>query len=121
MTLALRLSVLVLAGVLIGFVTYRLLWPATSFAGTYALASKAGSYQLELSADRAAVLTFKDKKGRQFGYRGQLQKRKIVWLESRQKTGWVQLADPVEDPVSLDALPATLTTREGTFMRLQSN
>lgn len=137
MTLVFRLAVLILAGLTIAVLTYFLLWPTSTprseariahpsdvqfsvarLAGQYTAKSKAGSYRLALAEDGTATLDFTDRKGKHFGYRGELVEGRITWHQSLNGKKWVDLERPVDDVYTTD-LPSTIITREGRFHRIQ--
>lgn len=137
MTLIVRLAFLSLAGAIIAALTYFLLWPSAPlarstahealassdrfdarYAGEYVAKEKLGSYKLSFSPEGSARLNFVDRKGKHFGYRGEIAEGKIVWRKVLKGRNWVDLKTPVDDELTLESL-STVVTREGRFERVK--
>lgn len=137
MTLAFRLGLLAVFGLLVAIILTRTLWPASSpgsvvahssksvaplridYQGNFVAKNKAGNYKLQLLKEQKAKLQFVDSDGKEYAYRGHLAAAdKIVWTEHMKKGRWTKLGNPVEDPlVSIDK--STFDLREGRFKRVQ--
>lgn len=133
MTLTIRLAILVIIGAILAALTYHFLWSAPSSivepavadnaahaaaAGAYALKNKSGSYFLHLYDDRTARLEFTDRKGKHFGYQGELADGKIVWKQTLRSRKWIDIVRPVDDSLTIES-PSLVVTREGRFQRVQ--
>ena len=124
MTLLKRLSVVMLIFGLLGFISYKILYPKPTFVGEYAAESKRGSYILKLLSAERAVMIVTDKKGTRYAYQGVLYGEgtkegiKLTIDLNHQRVGeeWEPLAKTVHD-VMLFKEPGTITAPEGVFTR----
>lgn len=99
MTLLIRLFWALLAGVILAFGTYKILWPAPAYLGTYIAVDKSGAYKLHIVDDSTATIVYKDRKGKRYGYLGEVvqqdDKVTIRWKSQRVGSEW----QPMEQAV----------------------
>jgi hypothetical protein len=119
MTLLVRLLWAIIAGAIIAFLTYKILWPRPLFVGEFHSNNKRGDYILRLDEDLNAVIIFTDKKKKRFAYKGHLStgtQPAITWSEQRKLEEWIPLEKPVVDRVVFNDENNLIAT-EGEFTR----
>ncbi|HYD60536.1 MAG TPA: hypothetical protein VEC35_09290 [Noviherbaspirillum sp.] len=121
MTLLVRLFAVLLAGVLIAFASYKILWPKPNFAGDYRTENKRGSYVLRLVDAETAVMIYTDPKSNRYAYRGSMAPRDnsldVTWSHRRVGEEWEPLPSPLKATIRFESADQ-LVTAEGKFQRV---
>ncbi len=122
MTLFRRLFITLLIGAIIFFFAVKWLYPKPAFAGDYHAATAKGSYVLRIVDRENALMSYTDKTGRKFIYRGYLASSgkgdiSVSWIEQQQGDKWEPLQSPIQAKMKWTT-PEHITTSEGVFKRV---
>lgn len=120
MTLLYRLLACLFFGAVIATGAYLLLWPKPMFAGDYSALVERGRYGMRLQDDGTALMTFENRKGKRFAYKGSFKIEKdrahVQWTEQRSGDDWKQLRSPIADVLEWQDKDH-VKTREGILKR----